>query len=115
MLPYWFDSIVPDLLHHQCVLVSAHGNSLRALVKHLEGLTDEEVVDLNLPTGVPRVYELDSNYRPTSSRYLGDPDEIAATVLYLASPAGAFVTGKVMEVDGGTERPVLDLGLPDLS
>ena len=87
MLPYWFDSIVPDLLYHQCVLVSAHGNSLRALVKHLEGLTDEEVVDLNLPTGVPRVYELDSKYRPTSSRYLGDPDEIARRAAAVKSQA----------------------------
>jgi 2,3-bisphosphoglycerate-dependent phosphoglycerate mutase len=76
MLPYWFDSIVPDLLRDECVLVSAHGNSLRALVKHLDGLTDQEVVDLNIPTGVPRVYELDSGFRPTSSRYLGDPKEI---------------------------------------
>jgi 2,3-bisphosphoglycerate-dependent phosphoglycerate mutase len=76
MLPYWFDSIVPDLLRHTCVLVSAHGNSLRALVKHLDGLTDQEVVDLDIPTGVPRVYELDSAIRPTSSRYLGDPKEI---------------------------------------
>jgi 2,3-bisphosphoglycerate-dependent phosphoglycerate mutase len=76
MLPYWFDSIVPDLLRNECVLVSAHGNSLRALVKHLDGLTDQEVVDLDIPTGVPRVYELDSGFRPTSSRYLGDPKEI---------------------------------------
>jgi 2,3-bisphosphoglycerate-dependent phosphoglycerate mutase len=76
MLPYWFDAIVPDLLSHSCVLVSAHGNSLRALIKHLDGLTDQQVVDLNIPTGVPRVYELDSAFRPTSSRYLGDPKEI---------------------------------------
>jgi 2,3-bisphosphoglycerate-dependent phosphoglycerate mutase len=76
MLPYWFDSVVPDLLRHQCVLVSAHGNSLRALVKHLEGLTEQQVVDLDIPTGVPRVYELDSAFRPKSSRYLGDPKEI---------------------------------------
>src|ERR1700694_4039938 len=76
MLPYWFDRIVPDLLRNGCVLVSAHGNSLRALVKHLEGLTNQEVVDLDIPTGVPRVYELDSAIRPTSSRYLGDPKDI---------------------------------------
>jgi 2,3-bisphosphoglycerate-dependent phosphoglycerate mutase len=76
MLPYWFDSIVPDLLRNTCVLVSAHGNSLRALVKHLDGLTDQQVVDLDIPTGVPRLYELDSAFRPTSSRYLGDPKEI---------------------------------------
>jgi 2,3-bisphosphoglycerate-dependent phosphoglycerate mutase len=76
MLPYWFDSVVPDLLRHPCVLVSAHGNSLRALVKHLDGLTDQQVVDLDIPTGVPRVYELDSDFKPTGSRYLGDPNEI---------------------------------------
>jgi 2,3-bisphosphoglycerate-dependent phosphoglycerate mutase len=87
MLPYWFDGIVPDLLHHQCVLVSAHGNSLRALVKHLEGLTDKEVVDLDIPTGVPRVYELDSKFRPTASRYLGDPAEIARRAAAVKSQA----------------------------
>ena len=87
MLPYWFDSIVPDLLRHECVLVSAHGNSLRALVKHLEGLTEPEVVDLDIPTGVPRVYELDSKYRPASVRYLGDPDEIARRATAVKSQA----------------------------
>ena len=76
MLPYWYDAIVPDLLLHPCVLVSAHGNSLRALVKHLDGLSDEQVVELNIPTGVPRVYELDADFRPSSWRYLGDPAEI---------------------------------------
>jgi 2,3-bisphosphoglycerate-dependent phosphoglycerate mutase len=76
MLPYWYDAIVPDLLLHSCVLVSAHGNSLRALVKHLDVLNDEEVVELNIPTGVPRVYELDTSLRPVSWRYLGDPAEI---------------------------------------
>ena len=77
MLPYWYDAIVPDLLLNPCVLISAHGNSLRALVKHLDGLDDQEVVELNIPTGVPRVYELDGDLRPRSWRYLGDPDEIA--------------------------------------
>jgi 2,3-bisphosphoglycerate-dependent phosphoglycerate mutase len=91
MLPYWFDSIVPDLLHHQCVLVSAHGNSLRALVKHLEGLTDQEVVDLDIPTGVPRVYELDSKFKPASARYLGDPDEIARRAAAVKSQASRSV------------------------
>ncbi len=69
-------AIVPDLLREECVLVSAHGNSLRALVKHLDGLTDQQVVDLDIPTGVPRVYELDPDFKPRSSRYLGDPKEI---------------------------------------
>ncbi len=76
MLPYWYDAIVPDVLLHPCVLVSAHGNSLRALVKHLDGLSEEEVVELNIPTGVPRVYELAPDFQPRSWRYLGDPAEI---------------------------------------
>jgi len=76
MLPYWYDAIVPDLMRIPCVLVSAHGNSLRALVKHLDRLSDQEVVDLDLPTGVPRVYELDSQFQVKSWRYLGDPADI---------------------------------------
>ena len=76
MLPYWYDSIVPDLGREQCVLISAHGNSLRALVKHLDGLSDQQVVDLDIPTGVPRVYELNHDFTPRSSAYLGDPEEI---------------------------------------
>ena len=76
MLPYWYDAIVPDLHRFECVLVSAHGNSLRALVKHLDGLTEQEVVDLDIPTGVPRVYELDDDFAMRSCRYLGDPAEI---------------------------------------
>jgi 2,3-bisphosphoglycerate-dependent phosphoglycerate mutase len=76
MLPYWYDAIVPDLRFRSCVLVSAHGNSLRALVKHLDGLTEQEVVDLNIPTGVPRVYELREDLKPLSWRYLGDQGEI---------------------------------------
>ena len=76
MLPYWYDAIVPDLLTAPCVLVSAHGNSLRALVMHLDGLTDNEVVELDIPTGAPRVYELDSSLRPRGWRYLGDAAEV---------------------------------------
>ena len=76
ILPYWYDSIVPDLRHHSCVLVSAHGNSLRALVKHLDGLSEQQVVDLDIPTGVPRMYELGADFTPTSWRYLGDAEEI---------------------------------------
>lgn len=92
MLPYWYDAIVPDVLAQSCVLVSAHGNSLRALVKHLDGLSDEEIVDVNIPTGVPRVYELDSNLRPKSSRYLGNEADIArreAEVKTQASGSGS--------------------------
>jgi len=76
MLPYWYDAIVPDLLVHRCVLVSAHGNSLRALVKHLDGLTDDQVVELDIPTGVPRVYELGPDLKPRAWRYLGDLEEV---------------------------------------
>ena len=61
MLPYWYDRIVPDLVQGRKPLIVAHGNSLRALVKHLDGLTDQEVVDLNIPTGIPLVYDLDDS------------------------------------------------------
>jgi len=71
--------------------VSAHGNSLRALVKHLEGLTDQEIVDLDIPTGVPRVYELDPKFKPTSARYLGDPEEIARRAAAVKSQASRSV------------------------
>ena len=72
MLPYWYDQVVPDLLTGRTVLVTAHGNSLRALVKHLDGLGEDEVVGLNIPTGIPLVYELDDDLRPTvkGGRYL---------------------------------------------
>ena len=64
MLPYWYDAIVPDLAADGTVLVVAHGNSLRALVKHLDGIGDEEIAGLNIPTGIPLVYELDADFRP---------------------------------------------------
>src|SRR5207247_7522348 len=76
MLTNWYASIVPDLLTYSCVLISAHGNSLRALVKHLDGLSEQEVVDLDIPTGVPRVYNLRADFSVGSWRYLGDPVEI---------------------------------------
>ncbi len=89
MLPYWYDAIVPDLAVHPCVLVSAHGNSLRALVKHLDGLSDDEVVELNIPTGVPRVYELDRSFKPAGWRYLGDEAEIARRAAAVKAQASA--------------------------
>jgi 2,3-bisphosphoglycerate-dependent phosphoglycerate mutase len=93
MLPYWYDAIVPDLLLHPCVLVSAHGNSLRALVKHLDGLSDEEVVELNIPTGVPRVYELEADFRPASWRYLGDADEVERRAAAVREQASGSKSG----------------------
>jgi 2,3-bisphosphoglycerate-dependent phosphoglycerate mutase len=74
-LPYWYDAIVPRLARGETVLVAAHGNSLRALVKHLDGISDEEIPQLNIPTGIPLVYELDEGFHRVSSRYLGDPEE----------------------------------------
>jgi 2,3-bisphosphoglycerate-dependent phosphoglycerate mutase len=78
MLPYWHDAIVPDLRAGRVVFVVAHGNSLRALVKHLDGVSDQEIVELNIPTGIPLVYSLDENLSPLERRYLGDPQQIAA-------------------------------------
>jgi 2,3-bisphosphoglycerate-dependent phosphoglycerate mutase len=78
LLPYWYEFIVPDLAAGRTVLVTAHGNSLRALVKHLDGIGDEEIAGLNIPTGIPLVYELDSGFRPLEpgGRYL-DPQAAA--------------------------------------
>jgi 2,3-bisphosphoglycerate-dependent phosphoglycerate mutase len=64
MLPYWFDAIIPDLQAHKTVLVTAHGNSLRALVKHLDGISDEDIAGLNIPTGIPLLYELNDEFIP---------------------------------------------------
>lgn len=92
MLPYWYDAIVPDLRHHDTVLVVAHGNSLRALVKHLDGISDEEIPELNIPTGVPLVYELDEDMRPSEAlpvteRYLMDADAVAERAAAVARQA----------------------------
>jgi len=88
MLPYWYDAIVPDLLQNSCVLVSAHGNSLRALVKHLDGLSEQQVIDLDIPTGVPRVYDLNADFKPAAWRYLGDPAEIEQRAAAVRAQAG---------------------------
>jgi 2,3-bisphosphoglycerate-dependent phosphoglycerate mutase len=73
-LPYWESAIVPDLRAGNRVIIAAHGNSLRALVKHLDGVSDAEIVELNIPTGIPLVYELDDALRPLRHYYLGDAD-----------------------------------------
>ena len=80
-LPYWESAIVPDLRSGRVVLVAAHGNSLRALVKHLDGLGEDEVVGLNIPTGVPLRYDLDEDLRPVTpgGQYL-DPEAAAAAI-----------------------------------
>ena len=85
LVPYWYDNIVPDLMQGKTVLVVAHGNSLRALVKHLEGISDDDIAGLNLPTGVPFVYELDESMRAkTKARFL-DPEAAAAGAAAVAA------------------------------
>jgi len=80
VLPYWEGAIAPAMRAGKRVLVAAHGNSLRALVKYLDGISDAEIVGLNIPTGVPLVYELDERLRPLRHQYLGDADEIARRI-----------------------------------
>jgi 2,3-bisphosphoglycerate-dependent phosphoglycerate mutase len=75
-LPYWNRVIAPAVADGRRVLIAAHGNSLRALVKHLDGISDADIVGLNIPTGVPLVYELDDDLRPVRHEYLGDADQI---------------------------------------
>ncbi len=87
MLPYWHDDIVPDLRAGRRVLVVAHGNSLRALVKHLEGISDEDIPSLDIPTGIPRVYELDDDLAPRRAAYLGDPAAVEAAARAVAGQA----------------------------
>jgi len=78
VLPYWHSRIAPELRSGRNVLVAAHGNSLRAMVKMLDNVPESEITELNIPTGVPLLYELDAQLKPLSSRYLGDPQAIAA-------------------------------------
>jgi 2,3-bisphosphoglycerate-dependent phosphoglycerate mutase len=89
VVPYWQAAIAPAVRAGRRVLVAAHGNSLRALVKHLDGLSDEAVVKLNIPTGIPLVYELDAALKPLRSRYLGDPAEVAQRTAAVASQGKA--------------------------
>ncbi len=86
LLPYWTEQIVPDLKAEKTVLVTAHGNSLRALVKHLDGISDEDIAQLNIPTGIPLVYELDESLKPVTpgGTYL-DPDAAAAEIANVAN------------------------------
>ncbi len=87
MLPYWFDSLVADLDAGHRVLVVAHGNSLRALIKHLEGISDADIAQLNVPTGVPRWYRLSDHHEVQAVQYLGDADEVAAKAAAVAAQA----------------------------
>ena len=78
VLPFWHDAIRPSITSGKRVLIAAHGNSLRALVKYLDGISDEDITSINIPTGVPLVYDLDEDLKPIRSAYLGDADELKA-------------------------------------
>ena len=88
-LPYWHEQIEPDFRSGKNVLIVAHGNSLRAMVKNLDNISDEEIVSLNIPTGVPLVYELDEDLTPIKHYYLGDQDEIARKAAAVAAQGKA--------------------------
>jgi len=85
VVPYWRETIAPSIRGGKRVLIAAHGNSLRALVKHLDGVSDDAIVKLNIPTGIPLVYELDESLKPLRHYYLGDPDEVARRVASVAA------------------------------
>jgi 2,3-bisphosphoglycerate-dependent phosphoglycerate mutase len=89
VIPYWHAQVVPEIVAGKRIIIAAHGNSLRALVKYLDGVSDEAIVKLNIPTGVPLVYELDADLKPIKSYYLGDPEEIARAQAAVAAQGKA--------------------------
>ncbi len=88
-MPCWNETIAPELRSGKNVLVAAHGNSLRALVKMLDGISEEEITQFNIPTGIPLVYELDTDLKPLSRDFIGDPDVVAAAAEAVANQAKA--------------------------
>ncbi len=86
-LPYWHETIVPALKEGKRVLIAAHGNSLRALVKYLDNISDSDIIELNIPTGIPLVYELDDDLKPIRHYYLGDPEVAAKAAAAVAAQA----------------------------
>ena len=88
-LPYWHETIAPSIRSGRRVLIAAHGNSLRALVKYLDHVGDQEIVELNIPTGIPLVYELDDNLKPLRHYYLGDPEAAARAAAAVAAQSSA--------------------------
>ena len=89
VLPFWHDAIVPEIRAGKRVLIAAHGNSLRALVKYLDDISDEGILELNIPTGLPIVYKLDKDLRPISREYLDDPEEVAKMMEAVANQGKA--------------------------
>jgi 2,3-bisphosphoglycerate-dependent phosphoglycerate mutase len=88
-LPLWEDTIAPQIKAGKQVLIAAHGNSLRALIKYLDGVTEDEIIGMNVPTGMPLVYELDENLKPISRQYLGDPEKVAKAMEAVANQGKA--------------------------
>jgi 2,3-bisphosphoglycerate-dependent phosphoglycerate mutase len=88
-LPLWNEAIAPDIRAGRRVIIAAHGNSLRALIKHLDAVSDQDILELNVPTGVPLVYELDADLRPLRHYYLGDPERVAAAIQAVAAQGKA--------------------------
>ncbi|MBS1855088.1 MAG: 2,3-diphosphoglycerate-dependent phosphoglycerate mutase [Acidobacteria bacterium] len=84
-LPLWHETIAPAVISGQRVLIAAHGNSLRALVKYLDNISEQDIVELNIPTGMPLVYELDDNLKPLNRYYLGDPEKVKAAMEAVAN------------------------------
>jgi 2,3-bisphosphoglycerate-dependent phosphoglycerate mutase len=89
VMPYWNDMLAPAIRSGERVLLVAHGNSIRALVKYLDGISDDDIVELNIPNGVPLVYEFDDNLKPLRHYYLGDADAIAAKMAAVANQGKA--------------------------
>jgi 2,3-bisphosphoglycerate-dependent phosphoglycerate mutase len=104
-LPYWHEKIVPAIFSQKRVLIAAHGNSLRALVKHLDMISDDEIVNLNIPTGRPLLYELDDHLKPIRHEYLGDPEQVRQAIEGVAHQGkAAKVGGPVSDTSSTSER-----------
>ena len=88
-LPLWENTIVPQIKAGKNVLIAAHGNSLRALIKYLDGVSEEDIIGMNVPTGMPLVYDLDENLKPTNRKYLGDPEKVAKAMEAVANQGKA--------------------------
>jgi 2,3-bisphosphoglycerate-dependent phosphoglycerate mutase len=87
-MPYWDATILPQLKAGKRVLITAHGNSLRALIKHLENISDDDIVGIDVPTAIPRAYLLDGAFKAKEVRYLGDPDELARRTAAVKAQTG---------------------------
>lgn len=89
VVPYWQEAIVPEIIAGRKIIIAAHGNSLRALVKYLDNISDKDILELNIPTGVPLVYELGEDMKPKSHRYLGDAEAVAKAQAAVANQGKA--------------------------